>query len=154
MLIASIRNNKKLKISEENVVFSNTKIITEEEINNEEIQKLQKMNERDRMQYYFGKYIKYIENKQYYRAYDMLYSEFKEKYFPTFEDYFEYAKEKYPFDLIAVEYDNIERNGDIYVLWVTIVDPISGNPTAEDKLKQNIVIKENDFGDFVLSFSV
>ena len=156
VLIFAIKlmNNNNHKEDVQEIVSSKTTLEIIEEKNKEEIQKLQDMGERDRIQYYFGKYIDYIQEEAYGEAYNLLYDEFKDTYFPTFQEYVEYIQEKYPFEIIAVDYENIERNGEIYVLWVSIIDPINGNPTSEDKLKQNIVIKENDFNDFVLSFSV
>lgn len=130
-------------------------VLTEEELQEiseqKEIEKLADMNERNRMEHYFAVFIDYLERKEYDRAYDLLYDEFKQRYFPTLEDFTEYAKKTFP-EMVHVEHDNIERNGDIYVLWVYISDLINGS--SEDKKEMNVVIKENDLNDFVLSFSV
>lgn len=149
-----IKNSKDSQDNAQEIISLEANTETEEEINKKEIAKLQTMEERDRMQYYVGKYIRYIQEKEYGEAYSLLYDEFRDTYFPIYTEYVEYILDKYPFSTIAIEYENIERNGDIYVLWISIVDPINGNPKAEDKLEQKIVIKENDFNDFVLSFSV
>src|SRR5574344_2343575 len=39
--------------------------------------------ERDRMENYCGQFFGFIENKQYEKAYELLYPEFKTQYFPT-----------------------------------------------------------------------
>ncbi len=126
---------------------------TQEEKKDEELKRIQNMDERSRMQYYIGKYFSYIQDKNYAEAYSLLYEEYVQEYFPIYTDYINYIQEKYPFDLIAIEYNNIERIGDLYVLWVNVVDVVNGNPMAEDKLEQKIVIREKGFNDFELSFS-
>ncbi len=127
----------------------------QEEIDFEKINvtaKLQDMEERERMEFYFGMFWRNIENKEYEQAYDLLYSEFKQTYFPTLDSFTEYVQTKFP-KLAILEYENIERNGDVYVLWVHIADAINGKQTDE-KQQLNVVIQENDYNDFVMSFSV
>lgn len=104
------------------------------------------------MERYFGKYIGYIEEEEYEKAYNLLYEEFKQNYFKTLDDYVKYIKETYP-EMISVEYTNIERQGQYYVLFVDIVDLMatSGN---ENKISQNIVIYETDYNEFYISFSL
>ena len=80
----------------------------------------------------------------------MLYDEFKENYFPTLESFEKYAKSKFP-KFCSVEYVNVERNGNIYVLWVTIKNALSSDSPI---LEMNFVVQENDLNDFVMSFSV
>lgn len=109
------------------------------------------LNERDRMEYYCGKYLSYLENKDYEAAYNLLYVEFKKNYFPKYEDFEEYVKKTYPEEW-AVEYDDITRQGTIYVLRLKIID-VFGSKEDEKKI-QRIVIQENDYNDFVLSFQV
>ena len=53
--------------------------------------------------------------------------------------------------MFSVSHKNIERNGDIYILWVDIGDSLS---SRNGKTEYNFVIKENDLNDFELSFSV
>ena len=81
-----------------------------------------------------------------------IYSKFKENYFPTLESFEEYVQKVFP-QMAGIEYENIERNGDVYVLWIKIADILNGKPTDE-KQQMNIVIQENDYNDFVLSFSI
>ena len=138
--------------NKENIVDIN--LITEETlINNEKENKasmLKYSNERERMQSYFSSFIEMIEAKQYEQAYALLYDEFKTNYFPTEALFKEYCEEKFIFQMFDVTYTNIERNGDIYILWIQINDPVGDGET----MNLNAVIKENDFNDYVLSFSV
>ena len=138
--------------SSENTTVQKATIKTEEEKEAEEIATLKTLGERDRMERYFGKYIGYIEEEEYEKAYNLLYEEFKQNYFKTLDDYVKYIKETYP-EMISVEYTNIERQGQYYVLFVDIVDLMatSGN---ENKISQNTVIYETDYNEFYISFSL
>lgn len=117
---------------------------------NREIENLQNMKERDRMEYYFNKFLEFIEDEKYEEAYSLLYPEFKENYYPTLEQFIEIMNQTFS-DMTNVEHDNIERNGDVYVLWIYITDAVNGKPG--EKKEMNVVIKENDYNDFELSFS-
>ena len=119
---------------------------TQEEI----IKKLATLGERDRMEYYVGQYFKHLEKKEYEEAYNMLYAEFKENYFPTLEDYTSYVQSFYPAKW-ALVYDDITRQGNIYVLKLKILD-IFGS--EEDEKQQRVVVKENNYNNFVISFQV
>lgn len=114
------------------------------------IKKLSTQSERDRLEYYCGVYFKHLEHKEYEEAYKLLYKEFKDKYFPTLDKYKEYIKKTYPQNW-ALEYDDITRQGNIYVLKLKILD-ILGN--KENEKSQRIVIRENTYNDFVISFQV
>lgn len=151
MLAINLIPNKKDQIIEEEI--SNQENIEEvRDIANENITAtLKQMEERDRMEFYFGMFLDYIESGDYDKAYDLLYSEFKQNYFPTLESFKEYAQKTFP-EFATIEHENIERNGDVYVLWVYISDAVNGKP-GEDKKEMNFVIKENDYNDFVMSFS-
>lgn len=135
-------------ISEErNVASENTETKSEEE---QELEKLQAMTERDRMEYYFSEFISYIKDEEYSKAYDLLYPEFKQNYFKTVEEFRDYAKKTYP-SSVGFSYNDIERQGDIYVLVITVIDT---NKKVGEEKSQRIVIQENNFNDFVLSFQV
>lgn len=121
---------------------------TEEEIK----QYLSKLGERDRMEYYCGIYIKHLKHKEYEQAYNLLYSEFKENYFPTLEQYKEYVKNFYP-EYFSLQYDDITRQGNIYVLRLKIIDALNSNKEDEENI-QRIVIQEYNYNDFKLSFQV
>lgn len=118
--------------------------------NEELIKKLATMGERDRMEYYCGVYFKHIEKGEYEEAYNLLYSEFKQKYFPELDDFKKYVKKTYPKEY-ALEYDDISRQGYIYVLKLKILDVLG---SKENNKSQRIVVKENTYNDFVVSFQV
>lgn len=112
---------------------------------------LEDMTERERMEYYFSEFMEYIESEKYQEAYNLLYPEFKDTYFKTLDDFKKYVNKTYP-DFVSFSYNNIERQGEIYVLTITVINPDVNK--VEAKKSQRIVIKENDFNDFVLSFQV
>ena len=116
-----------------------------------QLEEIKSKSEYERMQYYFAQYITYIENKDYEKAYSLLYPEFKDTYFPTLETYTEYVKKLYP-KFVSFEYENFTRQGYVYVLTVKIIDPVNGS--KEDTKTQRIILKENNFYDYVLSFQV
>ncbi len=122
---------------------------TDEQKKAELIEELKTMNERDRMERYFGEYIDYIESGEYEKAYALLYPEFKQNYFKTLDDFKKYVSEKYP-DIIIVDYDNIERQGEYYVLFINIP---KANGTSET-ISQNIVLYEKDYAEYYISFSM
>ena len=45
------------------------------------VNQLADMNERNRMEYYFATFINHIEAKEYEKAYNLLYDEFRQRYF-------------------------------------------------------------------------
>lgn len=133
---------------------SNNEIVLNEEKTNKSdeelvLEKIQSMGERDRMEFYFSEYATYIEDGEYEKAYDLLYPDFKTNYFPMLEKFEEYAKKTYP-EFMTFSYNNIERQGYIYVLNIDIIDV----DNKENKKSHRVVIQENDFNDFVLSFQV
>lgn len=119
-------------------------------IDNMKVSELAGKGERERMEHYVKSFIDAVENKNYEEAYDMLYEDFKNNFFPTLDDFEKYAKNTFP-TLCNLEYTNIERNGDVYVLWITLSDSLSGKDSA---VEMNFVVQENDLNDFVMSFTV
>lgn len=115
-----------------------------------ELEKLQNMKERDRMEYYFYKFISYIHNEDYSSAYNLLYPQFRENYFKTEEEFKSYVLKIYP-QSVGFTYNDIDRQGSIYVLTINVIDTTKN--VGEGKL-QRIVIQENNFNDFVLSFQI
>lgn len=155
-LILYIKNIFKSNQQEKNN-YEPITVLSEEENNidipktDEELKKyLSTLGERDRMEYYCGKYFKHVEKKEYEAAYNMLYTEFKQNYFPTIEEYEEYMDKTYP-KYWALEYDDITRQGNIYVLRLKVLDVLG---SKENEKIQRVVIKENNYNDFVLSFQV
>lgn len=147
-----ILRNRLQDAEPENVIDSNT--ITAEEIEQNaeerELEGLKDADERTRIQQYCGKFIRYIESKDYESAYNLLYPDFKNNYFKTLDDFTKYVQEKFPSDLIIVSYDNIERQGQYYVLFTTITSPLQ----PDYSMDQRFFFVENDFNDFLLSFEV
>lgn len=112
---------------------------------------LKQGTERDRMEYYCGQFIKYIEKKNYTKAYELLYSEFKQQYFPTIEEFTTYVQKTYPSTMV-VKYDDIDRQGDIYILTLKIDYAFATD--ASNQFTQRIVVQESDYNKYVLSFQV
>ena len=128
---------------------TNTNTVQDEE--QETLEKLKSMKERERMEYYFSEFMEYIENAKYQEAYDLLDPEFRDKYFKTLDDFKKYVNKTYP-DFVSFSYNDIDRQGYIYVLTITVINPDVDK--TEAKKSQRIVVKENNFNDFVLSFQV
>ena len=123
----------------------------EQQEKNEEIRvDLSKKSEQERMQYYCGSFFTLVNNKNYENAYNLLYSDYKENYFPTLANFERYFKENFPSNF-ALSYTNIERLGDIYVLMVTVKDTVNGS--YGHNFDMYVVLKENDLNDYVISFS-
>lgn len=113
------------------------------------VEKLSRMQERDRMEYYVSSFIRKIENKDYSSAYALLYDDFKQNYFPTEAEFESYCRKTFP-KMIALTHDNIERSGDVYVMFTTLKDTISNSEGREIKF----IIQESNLNEFVISFSV
>ena len=141
-------NNKKpdyTKMTEEEI-----DIAIEEEVEDIRLKNLSKLGEGDRIEHYASDFMEKIDLGKFEDAYNMLYDEFKNNYFPTLASFEEYAKEKFP-TVMSLEHTNIERNGDIYVVWTTVYDLMQSRDAG---VEMKFVIQENDLNDFVLSFSV
>lgn len=149
---------------EKEINSSNSQNITKQEVEkkaesqktipktDEEIKKyLSTLGEGNRMEYYCGQFIKYIDEGQYEKAYSLLYDEFKDNYFPTIHEFEEYVKNFYP-KFFAVVYDDIDRYNDTYVIRLKIVD-YKANESDEQKI-QRIVIREYSYNNYKISFSV
>ena len=152
-IMVYISNNDKSKIKENdnqvNTIIEHN-IATEEETENSRKEMLNEYSEATRMKTYVGQYLSYIDSEKYEDAYNLLYQNFKNTYFKTLVDFENYAKEKYPSEIMA-EYTNMNKEGNIYILSVKIQDPTNKEYKT---LEQNIVIQENNLNDFVLSFNV
>lgn len=126
---------------------------TSENITSEDYQLLllKEGTERDRIEYYCGQFFKFIESKNYTKAYELLYPEFKQQYFPTIEDFTKYAQKTYP-SILAINYDDFDRQGDIYITTVIIDDALATDKSKQ--FSQRIVVQESDYNKYVLSFQV
>lgn len=121
----------------------------ESEIDDIEVKKLSSIEEDERIKNYASRFMESVDSEDYEGAYEMLYEDFKTNYFPTLESFEKYIKENFP-TVMSLEYTNMERNGNIYVLWVKMYDYM--RPGAEGK-ELNLVIRENELNNFELSFS-
>ena len=149
-IIAIVTKPTKKVIDYETMTDEEINVVMEKNIDTMLKNKLSALGEKDRMEYYISTFIKNIENKRYEEAYKVLYDDFKINYFPTLESFESYAKSKFP-KMCSLEFTNIERNGEIYVLWVSITNSLSSQSSSID---MNFVVKENALNDFVMSFSV
>ena len=152
-----IEPNKIIK-QEENLKTDNNTISEEpskvefksdEEQDKSDIKKLKNMGERSRMEFYFGKFITAIEEENYEKAYSYLNENFRNNYFKTVDEFKEYINKQYP-DMIGINYDNIERQGDIYVLFIKVFDVLK----PSDSFDLNVVLKESEYNNFEMSFQV
>lgn len=111
---------------------------------------LQLSGEESRIKYYIGTFIStYIGDEKYEMAYELLSSGFKANYFDTYEKFEAYAKEKYATSL-SLSYSKIQREGELYIIDVTVKDFFGKKET----FTQTFIIKENDFNNYELAFSV
>lgn len=137
----------------QNVNNNDNNIENFEKISSEQnqLELLKKGTERDRIEYYCGQFFRYIENKNYEKAYQILYPDFRQKYFPTIEEFKKYVIKVYP-KILAINYDDFDRQGNIYVTTVLIDDGLAKDNSKQ--FSQRIVVQENDYNNFVLSFQV
>ena len=149
VLLDIIRNNSKGQ-DYSNLTDEEISVAIKKEVDEMELNTLASKNERDRIEYYVAQFVEAIESKKYEDAYDMLYEDFKNNYFPTLSSFEEYAQSKFS-KVLSLEHTNFERNGDYYILWTKISDPLSGKGSGKEI---NFVVRENDLNDFDMSFSV
>lgn len=112
--------------------------------------KITTLSDGERMKAYFGKFVEAIEEQEYEVAYSYLNEEFKKNFFPSLEDFSQYIKTEIPYEDIVVKYSNIERKGEIFVLSVSLHD--ADNLIDTQKIR-SVVIRENQYNDFTISFS-
>lgn len=140
-----------LLIALNNTQNKNQETKTEEQKAEEMIQlqtqNLKSKGESQRIKEYLSMYLNYIEAKQYEKAYNLLYTEFKELYYPDLEMFIAYVENNY-FDVMRIEFEDIQRQGQYYILSVELID------ITEDlnSKQQKFVIYENGVNDFMLSF--
>lgn len=154
IMLVVISKSKKTNVAPE-VVSIETSDSTKEKIQkaeNEELKKrLASLSEQKRVEYYATTFIKYLQSRNAKNAYSLLNEDFKTNYFATEESFEEYIKLYFPKEM-NVNYKNMERLGDIYVLDVDIKDIL--NTKNPNNFEFYIVVKENDYADYELSFSV
>lgn len=143
--LSKIKNNSnsQLDLEKANLKYK-------EQIKTKIAEDLSDKTEQQRIQYYCGNFFKLVDNEQYEDAYNLLYSEYKENFFPTYQNFKNYFEDYFPSDF-ALSYLNIDRLGDIYVLTVGVSDTVNGSYGKNFSLY--VVIKENALNDYVISFS-
>lgn len=148
IIIVLIKENKKQNNDTENqVAIEQEKQRQEEE--EELLEELKSVSESERIKIYISKYFKYIESKDYNSAYELLYPEFKNNYFPTIEEYEKYIEEQdYP-NLFTIDYDDIYMQGEYYIVTVKIGDMITRSETT--KMEKQLIIQENGYNDYYIS---
>ena len=74
------------------------------------------------------------------------------KNFPTLDEFTTYAQKKYS-DFVTINYEDMQRQGNIYIFFVTIQD-LSDPTNNEKNFSQKFVVQEKQINNFVLSFEV
>lgn len=145
-----IINRKEDTVDYSNMTDEEISVAVQNKVDQMAVNNLSGLGERDRMEYYVSSFIEDLEKKDYESAYEKLYEEFRKNYFPTLASFEEYAKTKFP-RMFSLEHTNFERNGDVYILWVTMSNPLGSKDSG---IEMNFVVQENGLNDFVMSFSV
>lgn len=113
---------------------------------------LESLKEGDRIAYYCGQFIRYVDEEEYGKAYGLLYDEFKENYFPTAQDFEDYCTKFYP-RFFGVVYDDIDRYDDhTYVFRLKIID-YQAAKEGNEKI-QRVVIREYGYNNYKVSIQV
>lgn len=150
-IIKKSKRSKEIDTSDLATLTPQTTFQTKEtEIDKNISKKTIKSDERRRMQIYFGQYMRLIDTKQYEKAYSKLNPEFKQANFADINKFIEYCKKTYP-STSSIEYDTINRNGDMYILTVNITDSFNTNFKT---LTQRIVVKEISNNNYEISFQL
>ena len=136
------------KMSQEEIEKVDLKHI--EEQNNLEAEDLSGKSEQQRMEAYCSKFFRLVDRGNYEQAYELLYDDYKENYFPTLNNFKKYFEDYFPSDF-GLSYENIERLGDIYVLMVNVSDVVNGSYGHNFDLY--VVLQEKEINNFVISFS-
>lgn len=124
-------------------------VISDEEIAKTRDDVLSSKTETSRIKAYVGQFFSTMESGEYQKAYNMLFDSFKSNYFPTEEQFEQYAVNKYP-ENIVLNYINVDREGTIYVLTIEVIDGLN----KANSFEQKIVIEENELNDFNISFQM
>ena len=151
IIILVITNKKDDTVDYSNMTDEEISVAVQNKVDQMTVNNLAGLGERDRMEYYVSNFINLLEKKEYEKAYGLLYEDFKAQYFPTAGQFQTYVESKFS-SMMNLEFTNIERNGDVYVLWVNMQDAINGNKNEHEEY--NFVVRENAINDVDISFSV
>ncbi|MBP3596625.1 MAG: hypothetical protein J6J60_04405 [Clostridia bacterium] len=151
-VVVCIRNNDKKNPT---AILIETDLQTQKEIqevvDQALLEKLSGLSEQKRIEYYATEFIKALEGRKISTAYKLLNEDFKKNYFNTEESFGKYVKTYFPKE-VSVKYVNMERLENLYVLEVEIKDIL--NSDEPNHFDCYIVVKENGYADYELSFSV
>lgn len=145
LLILILKSRQNITVQEE----EKPKITTKEEMEERFTDSVRTLPERERMQTYIAEFMRYIEIGEYSQAYKRLHPDFKERFFKTEYKFIKYAQENYS-SLIALEFNNIERHGNYYILTVKVINL----ENLQSEYEHKYVIQENGLNDYYLSFQV
>lgn len=143
-ILDSRKNDKTVGQTEET-----TNVISEEELDKARDEVVSTKNETSRIKTYLGQYFSYIEGKDYQKAYDVLFDNFKNNYFTSLEQFEQYIEYKYPKNIV-LNYTKVDRQGNIFIITVEIINGLD----ITNKFEQRFVIQENELNNFNISFQV
>ena len=122
------------------------------------IEEYQKSNDIKRVQLQLDVFRQIINNYDFKTAYNVLAEEFKQNYYNTEEKFEEFIKQNM-FRYNNIHFEEIEKEGNVYVCEVTFTDLSNGD--YKDISKENIneykwtfIVELNDAENFKLSFSI
>jgi len=107
-------------------------------------------DETKKVQMNIDKFIQMINAKDYKSAYELLYDDFKNNYFPTEDVFKQYIKNNL-FEYNKITFDNFTNEGDTYIYELVVSDKLE-NSTKEKIL--TVIMKLKEGTDFVMSFSI
>ncbi len=97
-----------------------------------------------------SKFIKMINAKDYINSYKLLPQSFKNNYFPTIEQYKDYIKKNF-FEYNNIEYDDLEKQDDIYIYKIKLTDITN---QQNNIIEKNMIVKLGEDYNFVMSFNI
>ncbi len=96
------------------------------------------------------KFIQMLNRRDYKTSYHLLDDGFKNNYFKTQNDFERYIRENYPLHY-KVAYEEISKQGDIYIQPIELTDITGENKETK---KMSIIMKLEKESDFIMSFSI
>ena len=149
VIIIQLTKNKENEKSNNNNTIYVGNVASEEELNRARDELIGNQTEMTRIKNYINRFFTAIQNGSYQEAYNMLFESFKNNYFKTIEEFTQYAKNKYPKNIV-LNYTNTDKQGSIYILTIDIIDGLENS----NKIEQRVVIEEDELNDFHISFQV
>lgn len=150
VLILGLSIYKVLTKETTNNTYEKAVLEKKEKLKEVAVEDLTGKTEQERMEFYCAQFFNYVTIRDFDSAYNMLYHEYKENYFPTIESFETYMLKYFPAE-ISITYNNLERLGNIYILWIHVSDVYNG--TFGHNFDMNVVIREDAYNDVKMSFS-